>query len=306
MHKPLVSIIIPTYNRAHCIEQAIRSALKQTFRDFELIIADDGSTDGTEQAVTRMGEPAVRFVRKANGGCSSARNFGVANANGKYVAFLDSDDEWDPRWLATTVAMMEADAGVGAVYGSLARVGADGSDRGVFDLSLGGQYREATVPYVLSQASGLLGSNIIARREIVQQIGGWDETFPTSGDFEFGLRLAVATRVGLVAEPMIRLIETAGSLSKKVNTGNRMRVLEKFTREQPAMAAKFAPILRRSRAQILRSYGEDCMWFGRYEEASAQLTASLRTQFSWEALWLLTKLQVLRFSGRKPGNSRAG
>jgi len=306
MHKPLVSIIIPTYNRAHCIEQAIRSALKQTLRDFELIIADDGSTDGTEQAVTRMGEPAVRFVRKANGGCSSARNFGVANANGKYVAFLDSDDEWDPRWLEITVAMMEADAGVGAVYGSLARVGADGSDHGVFDLSLGGRHREATVPYVLSQASGLLGSNIIARREVVQQIGGWDETFPTSGDFEFGLRLAVATRVGLVAEPMIRLIETAGSLSKKVNTGNRLRVLEKFTREQPAMAAKFAPILRRSRAQILRSYGEDCMWFGRYEEAATQLTASLRTQFNWGALWLLAKLQMQRLSGRKPGNSRAG
>ena len=306
MHKPLVSIIIPTYNRAHCIEQAIRSALKQTLRDFELIIADDGSTDGTEQAVTRMGEPAVRFVRKANGGCSSARNFGVANANGKYVAFLDSDDEWDPRWLEITVAMMEADAGVGAVYGSLARVGADGSDHGVFDLSLGGRHREATVPYVLSQASGLLGSNIIARREVVQQIGGWDETFPTSGDFEFGLRLAVATRVGLVADPMIRLIETAGSLSKKVNTGNRLRVLEKFTREQPAMAAKFAPILRRSRAQILRSYGEDCMWFGRYEEAVTQLTASLRTQFNWGALWLLAKLQMQRLSGRKPGNSRAG
>jgi glycosyltransferase involved in cell wall biosynthesis len=306
MHKPLVSIIIPTYNRAHCIAQAIRSALKQTFRDFELIIADDGSTDSTEQAVTRMGEPAVRFVRKANGGCSSARNFGVANASGKYVAFLDSDDEWDPRWLATTVAMMEADAGVGAVYGSLALVGADGRDKGVFDLSLGGQYREATVPYVLSQASGLLGSNIIARREVVQQIGGWDETFPTSGDFEFGLRLAVATRVGLVAAPMIRLIETAGSLSKKVNSGNRLRVLEKFTREQPAMAAKFAPIIRRSRAAILRSYGEDCMWFGRYEEAATQLSASLRTQFNWNALWLLAKLQALRVTGRKPGNSRAG
>jgi len=306
MHKPLVSIVIPTYNRAHCIEQAIRSALKQTFRDFELIIADDGSTDGTEQAVLRMGEPAVRFVRKANGGCSSARNFGVANAHGKYVAFLDSDDEWDPRWLETTVGIMEADAGVGAVYGSLARVGADGSDHGTFDLSLGGQHREATVPYVLSQASGLLGSNIIARRDVVQQIGGWDETFPTSGDFEFGLRLAVATRVALVAAPMIRLIETAGSLSKKVNTGNRLRVLEKFTREQPAMAQKFASIIRSSRAEILRSYGEDCIWFGRYEEAATQLTASLRTQFSWAALWLLAKLQVIRLSGRKPGNSRAG
>lgn len=306
MNKPLVSIIIPTYNRAHCIEQAIRSALQQTFRDFELIVADDGSTDGTEQVVARMNEPQVRVVRKINGGCSSARNFGVTNANGKYVAFLDSDDEWDPRWLETTVAMMEADAQVGAVYGSLARVNSDGSDRGVFDLSLGGRHVQATVPYVLSQASGLLGSNVIARREVVQQIGGWDETFPTSGDFEFGLRLAVATHVALVAKPMIRLIETQGSLSKKVNTGNRLRVLEKFASEQPALARQFAGIVRRSRAEILRSYGEDCIWFGRYEEATTQLAASLRTHFSLHGLWLLAKLQLLRLSGRKPGNSRAG
>lgn len=306
MNKPLVSIIIPTFNRAHCIEAAIRSALKQSFRDFELIIADDGSTDGTEQVVARMNESQVRVVRKANGGCSSARNFGVANANGKYVAFLDSDDEWDPRWLETTVAIMEGDAQVGAVYGSLARVNSDGSDRGVFDLSLGGRHSVATVPYVLSQASGLLGSNVIARRDVVEQIGGWDETFPTSGDFEFGLRLAVATRVALVAKPMIRLIETQGSLSKKVNTGNRLRVLEKFTREQPALAAQYGELIRRSRAEILRSYGEDCMWFGRYEEAATQLGASLRAQFNLQALWLLAKLQLLRLTGRKPGNSRAG
>lgn len=305
MHKPLVSVVIPTYNRAHTIAAAIRSALRQTFADFELIIADDGSTDGTEQAVTALGEPNVRFIRKANGGCSSARNFGVANAAGKYVAFLDSDDEWDPRWLATTVAIMEGNSAIGAVYGSLARIGADGSDHGVFDVSVGGVHREASVPYVLEQASGLLGSNVIARRDVVQQIGGWDETFPTSGDFEFGLRLAVATRVALVAEPMIKLIETHGSLSKKVNTGNRLRVLEKFGREQPALAARYAPIIRKSRAEILRSYAEDCIWFGRYDEAATQLKASLRTQFNWGALWLTAKLALIRASGRKPGSERA-
>jgi glycosyltransferase involved in cell wall biosynthesis len=305
MHKPLVSVVIPTFNRAHCIEQAIRSALKQNFTDYEIIIADDGSTDATEQAVARIDDPRVRFIRKTNGGCSSARNFGVANAAGKYVAFLDSDDEWDPRWLETTVAIMEGDPATGAVYGSLARIGADGSDHGIFDVSVGGRYREASVPYVLSQASGLLGSNIIARRDVVQQIGGWDETFPTSGDFEFGLRLAVATRVALVAEPMIKLIETMGSLSKKVNTGNRLRVLEKFGKEQPTLAARFASIIRSSRAEILRSYAEDCIWFGRYDEAATQLRASLRTQFSWAAVWLTAKLAVIRATGRKPGSTRA-
>jgi hypothetical protein len=82
-------------------------------------------------------------------------------------------------------------------------------------------------------------------------------------------------------------------------------VLEKFGKEQPVLAARYAPIIRRSRAEILRSYGEDCIWFGRYDEAATQLKASLRTQFNWAALRLYAKLAVIRATGRKSGSTRA-
>ncbi len=302
----LVSIIIPTYNRAHTIAAAIRSALEQSFADFELIIADDGSTDETEQVVREVQSPRVRYVRKPNGGCSSARNFGVQSAAGKYVAFLDSDDSWDPHWLRTVTGILEGDAGIGAVYGSLQLIGAGGTQTGVFDLSVGGRFREATVPYVLQQCAGLLGSNVVARRDVVLQIGGWDESFPTSGDLDFGLRLASVTRVAIVAQPMIRLVETAGSLSKKVNTGNRVRVLEKFIKNHPQLAGTHARILRQSRARILLSYGEDLLWFRRIGEAERQLLASLRIEPNAKAIWLLAKAQALKLMGpsKAAGGSR--
>lgn len=294
MSLPDVSVIIPSYNRGHCLTKAIQSALRQTIADFEIVIADDGSTDDTAAVILALNEPRVRYLCKTNGGCSSARNFGVANVNTTFVAFLDSDDEWHTEWLENALGCMAQDPGIGAVYGSLELIGADDQSIGILDLSLHGRHKEATVAYVLKQCAGLLGSNVVARRDLVNGIGGWDETFPTSGDLDFGLRLATATRVALVKRPMIRLIETGGSLSKKVNSGNRLRVLDKFERKNPDLASQYADIIRQSRARILCSYGEDLLWAGRMAEAEEQLNRSLRMAPGPRALWLLGKAKVMK------------
>jgi glycosyltransferase involved in cell wall biosynthesis len=293
-----ISVIIPTYNRADHIAKAVESALQQDVPDIEVIVADDGSTDQTAHAVQGISDPRVRYVRKHNGGCSSARNFGVANSQRQYVAFLDSDDAWNPGWLKTAVGIMENDAGVGAVYGSIISETKEGRLIGTYDLTLGGRWPEATVPYVLSTCMGLLGSNVVARRDAVTGIGGWDETFPTSGDLDFGLRLATNYRVALVGEPVIRLRETAGSLSKNVNTGNRLRVLDQFSARRPDLARQYASIIRESRARILRSYGDDLLAIQNVDEGERQLLASFRTSPSWHALWLLMKAQTMKFRDR--------
>jgi len=97
--QPFFSIIIPTYNRAHCIEFAINSVLDQTINDFEIIVVDDGSTDGTELLLEQYGDQ-VRYFYQQNSGVSEARNLGIKNAHGQWVAFLDSDDEWMPEKLS--------------------------------------------------------------------------------------------------------------------------------------------------------------------------------------------------------------
>src|SRR4051794_25365627 len=91
-----VSVIIPTYNRGRLVVQAVQSVLAQTYTDVEAIVVDDGSTDDTQELVTRAfgGNPKVRYFKKPNGGVSSARNMGLREAQGEFVALLDSDDTW--------------------------------------------------------------------------------------------------------------------------------------------------------------------------------------------------------------------
>jgi glycosyltransferase involved in cell wall biosynthesis len=98
MANPLISVIIPTFNREHCVRQSLDSVLAQTFQDFELIVVDDGSTDGTVEILKSYGDK-IRLICQKNAGAGAARNAGIRAAQGKHVAFLDSDDQWRPEKL---------------------------------------------------------------------------------------------------------------------------------------------------------------------------------------------------------------
>ncbi|MHA8051652.1 glycosyltransferase family 2 protein [Aquirufa sp. ROCK-SH2] len=106
MHSnPLISVIIPTYNRINVVGNAIKSVLNQTYSNIELIVVDDGSTDGTQKLIATF--PEVIYISKANGGQASARNVGLKHANGKFIASLDSDDFWEEQFLEKMIASIE-------------------------------------------------------------------------------------------------------------------------------------------------------------------------------------------------------
>src|SRR5215212_11526906 len=102
---PLVSVVIPTYNRRRLVVEAVESALAQTYRPLEILVVDDGSTDGTEAELHRFGS-AVRYLKQPNQGAAAARNRGIRAATGELVAFLDSDDLWAPAKIEKQVALM--------------------------------------------------------------------------------------------------------------------------------------------------------------------------------------------------------
>lgn len=122
---PAVSIIVPIYNSEKYIEATVRSALRQDFPDFELLLVDDGSTDGTAAICRSFTDPRVRYVHQANGGVSRARNRGLAEARGGIIAFLDSDDLWHEDKLSAHVAHLDSDPMLGVSYSSCRFIDAD-------------------------------------------------------------------------------------------------------------------------------------------------------------------------------------
>ena len=195
---PLVSVVIPTYNRPEATERAARSVLAQTHRALELLVIDDGSTDDTAARVERIGDPRLRVVRQENGGVARARNRGLAEARGAYVAFLDSDDEWRPDKLARQVAAMEA---------APARVGF--CSTGAEIRSAAGVERCGPGPRGNAFAALLLTNHVHAptscgliRREVHEAVGGFDPTLPAIEDWEWLQRVARLYDLEVVDAPL--------------------------------------------------------------------------------------------------------
>lgn len=121
-----VSVVIPTYNRARLVGEALQSVLSQPFDDMEVLVVDDGSTDDTAAVLVRFTDPRVRVIRQANQGISGARNTGVREARGQYIAMLDSDDRWRPNSLPRLVGALDAHPDAVLVYGRAQAMDADG------------------------------------------------------------------------------------------------------------------------------------------------------------------------------------
>ena len=268
---PSVSVIVPAYNRAEWIPVTVRSALAQTHAPLEIIVVDDGSKDDAEGATSGLGA-SVRYVRKSNGGVSSARNLGARLARGEYVAFVDADDVWAPRKLelqlrailATGAEWSVTDFEVIALDG--APIPARAGFRGVFPLFRElGLEPEAFLGAWLAQApleaegpvrvfSGdaygalfhgnfVLPSSSLVRRERFLAVGGFDERFRLAEETEFFHRLAAAAPVAVVLEPLVGYrVGQSGGLTSPANTSvlvrNALQSLEQATALRPALSER--------------------------------------------------------------------
>jgi glycosyltransferase involved in cell wall biosynthesis len=174
------SVVIPLYNKADSIAAAVTSALRQTFADFELIVVDDGSTDGGAAAVGRLDDRRVRLLSQENAGPGMARNRGLREARSEYVAFLDADDEWEPEFLQAAISRLDAHhecaASVSGFY-----IGPERVSRGPLNRRMGLAPGVWRLPKDVSPRATKFfidfchSSCIVTRREIVQRYGGYYE-----------------------------------------------------------------------------------------------------------------------------------
>ncbi len=197
--------------------RAIDSALAQTLPVDEIIVVDDGSTDGTgEMLLARYGQ-RIRYAWQPNAGVSSARNHGMSIAQGRYFALLDSDDQWLPDKTARQHAWLEGHPGYGMVVCDIEMVDADLQVIGIYrrrDVIRedGWALRWALVNPALAPASTLM------RREVYEDIGGFDETLRTAEDIDYHLRIAHRWQIGVVEETLVRTMRGHEGLSAEART----------------------------------------------------------------------------------------
>lgn len=208
---PLVSVILPTYNRAALIEPAIRSVLDQTFADLELWVIDDGSTDDTHAVVHAIADERLRYHRlDRNRGQAVARNEGLRRARGEYLAFQDSDDRWTAGKLARSMETMGgARPGVAAVYCDMMRVWRDGRVTYHHSPTLKrGRWIDPETGWYQVYRLGIQATLI--RRRCLDAVGHFDEQLRHFEDMELFMRLSRAYDFLHLREPLVDYVQTAG------------------------------------------------------------------------------------------------
>jgi glycosyltransferase involved in cell wall biosynthesis len=260
----LVSVIIPTYNRAALVAEAVASVKAQTYRDFEIIVVDDGGTDGTFEALAA--DTAIRVQRHTyRQGVAAARNLGVAAARGEWLAFLDSDDLWQPTKLARQMALLS-----GCKDLSLCQTDEIWVRRGVRVNKPLGHRKVAGRIFLPSLERCMISpSAVIVHRRLFEDHGGFDETLAAAEDYDLWLRLTWRYEVGLVDEPLV--VKRGGhpdQLSRQWGIDRfRIRALVKVL-EEPELPGPYARAARQMLAAKCAIYAQGCAKRGRHIEAA--------------------------------------
>lgn len=226
----MVSIIIPTFNRDFSIARSIQSVLNQTYEKFDVLVIDDGSTDSTEDVVKSISDKRIKYIKMPeNGGAAAARNQGVRLAKGDFVAFQDSDDEWEADKLEKQLKCFETQGkSVGMVYTDMLRISIDGSKR-IFSAPDVLKGRIMDLKELEYQVFGIGQQSVIMRKQCFESVGYFDESLPRFIDLEFFVRLLLKYQAIRIPEPLVRFYETEGiSSNKAACIEARQKLLEKY------------------------------------------------------------------------------
>ena len=260
---PRVSVIIPTYNRSWCLSEAIDSVLSQTFQDMELIVVDDGSTDETPALLSRY-DDRLRCLRQTNRGVSVARNHGIQAANGALIAFLDSDDLWQPDKLARQVDFFDRqpDALICQTEETWIRRGVRVNPKHRHRKPSGWIFEPSLALCLVSPSA------VMMRRELLEEMGGFDESLPACEDYDLWLRVSLRHPIHLIDEPLVikrgghedQLSGAAGLDRYRIQSLDKILGSEGLTPSQ----ARAATVMLRKKCRI---YAAGCRKRGKAEEA---------------------------------------
>jgi glycosyltransferase involved in cell wall biosynthesis len=209
-----VSVIVLTYNRAHMVTETIDSVLNQTFKDFELIVVDNESTDNTEEVIKSFTDERIRYFKHQNNGLIGVnRNYGVNKARGEYITFCDDDDLWMPEKLERQVKLLDLNKELGLVYSDSYIMDENGNlGRDTLLSSL--RPLRGNVFDKLFQSNFIPMPTVMIRREVLSKVGGFDPKYIIALDYDLWLRIAEHYPIDFTEEPLAKYRIHGGSVSR--------------------------------------------------------------------------------------------
>lgn len=306
--QPLVSVVIATYNSGIYLQEAIDSILGQTIEDFELLVVDDGSTDGTRELVNAVRDDRVQYIWQANAGQTAAKNNGVRRARGEFIGFCDGDDYWYPNKLELQLPFFEKSPNIGVVYSPADTIDEFGNKR---DEILPANYRGDVTSDLFMQNFVSFGTAMV-RRRCIEELGPFDDSLAMGIDWELWLRISARYEFDYVPVSTYAYRIWSGQMSKnwRGRYSSAFRIMRKFIRNHPDAISW--NLKRRGFANTYSNRARARMHehpYGAVQDGALGLLLDPFERFSWKTLGFVavnaarTSQQASDFS-RSPGSFR--
>jgi glycosyltransferase involved in cell wall biosynthesis len=295
---PAVSVVIPAYNVAPFIRETIDSILAQSFKDYEIILVNDGSPDTTE--LERALEPylgRVRYLKQENSGAAAARNAGLRVARGTYIAFLDADDYWMENYLEEQIAFIRQADHYDLVYADALLFG-DSALHGRTYMEIAPSHGEVTFEKLVRDECNVITSGVVARRQVLLDVGLFDEELRRAQDYDLWLRLAKAgARLGYQRKVLLRYRIHSDSLSGDAirQIERHLTVLSKTARRNDLTESEKQVLegaIARLEAHLKLERGKLRLADGDFAAAATEIKDANMWQRSWRLRLVLVWLRI--------------
>jgi len=276
---PKVTVLIPAYNAAHFLPTSIESALGQTYQDFEILVIDDGSTDNTREVVAVYVDKhpgKVRYIFQENKGLAEARNTGIAQSQGEYLALLDADDQWLPCRLQEGVMVLDADPSIGLVHGNITNIGIDGKEINTTKRNpvfLSGWIFEN----IFTRKADISCPTVLFRKSCCQDVGGFDAKLAKLGceDRDLWLRISQKYKIVYIDKVLSNYRITPQSMSRNLKKMMEARfyVIDKYCPQDDLSKRRLRD---RALAKIFRDIGDEFLLKKDFVSARQEYSKAIR------------------------------
>lgn len=227
-----ISVIIPTYNREKLIERAIKSVQAQTYKNIEIIVIDDGSTDNTEEVIKGIGDKSIKYIKQDNAGACVARNRGIEEATGSLIAFLDSDDEWFSQKLEIQLNhLLSEKKEISVCNYSVEK-------EGISNIAIPKEHPDYFTIDELLDHNYITTGSILITRQFLNKIGYFDEKMPRYQDWEIVLRMARETDIPICKDVLLELHVQTESITKSTSKEKKYYALERMLKKNKDLYLK--------------------------------------------------------------------